>query len=207
MDHILRELSLQNAPEREPPSGRGSPPGDSAAKGSGDAKASGEAKGSGAAKGEGAGDADEATTERTSGDFRAPEGAQSASVHVPSLTIKPRPTEKIETVTVQVDDPRRWPTVRLPREKKPPPVETARSGRAPRGGPPEDTAPTLRSSINAAPAPAPAPRRSLVRWWAIGVVIAALASGIIVALASHIWSSGPEAPPKDAPQPSASQAP
>ncbi|MEZ4309152.1 MAG: hypothetical protein R3F14_14040 [Polyangiaceae bacterium] len=106
----------------------------------------------------------------------------------------------MQTETVQVSDPRRLPTVRLPRKRVT--VSVARTP-ASSGRPslPDDNAPTLRS---ASPMLAPAPRRSpWRRWWIGGVVAAAITGIVLVAVAARLRSSAPP----DAPAPSAAPRP
>lgn len=142
--------------------------------------------------------------ERDSG-FRTAEGVAAARAYLPAKTVAPGRTEPIEVETVKVSDPRKLPTIRLPRERR---EEILRegAGRGPRVALPEDSAPTLRS----APAKPPSPQaeRSTLALWIAGVVAVAVFGVLVVALAARFWPSvaarpAPSIAPRDpAPSPS-----
>src|SRR5262245_16246097 len=55
--------------------------------------------------------------DRDSG-FRTPEGVSSARAYLPAKTVAPGHSEPVEIETVKVEDPRRMPTIRIPRQRK-----------------------------------------------------------------------------------------
>lgn len=157
-------------------------------------------------------------------EFRTPEGVPSARAYLPARTLAPGRTEPIDTETVRVSDPRRLPTVRLPRDRNNTPAAEG-SGRKPRAasegqarasssraragakdrdatpiaggsrsGALDDNAPTLRSASPLA-AEMRAPE---TRRWIGWVVLAAIAGVLIVALAARFRSS-PARPPVPSP--------
>jgi hypothetical protein len=121
--------------------------------------------------------------ERDSG-FRTPEGVPSARAYLPVRTVAPGRTEPMETETVKVSDPRRLPTVKVPRERDDS-GKTVITQPARRMGHLEDSAPTLRSAPAAA-VPSEPPRASLA-FWIGAVILAALAGVLVVALAARFW--------------------
>lgn len=114
--------------------------------------------------------------------FRTDEGTPSARAYLPSRTLSPGPTAPHETATVHVSDPRRLPTVRVPRDR-----DSSAPSAPPRRSvpPPEDVVPTLRSAPGLHPHEASS---SAVRWWLGGVMVAAVAGAIAVTLAVRFWS-------------------
>jgi hypothetical protein len=139
--------------------------------------------------------------ERDSG-FRTPEGISSARAYLPARTLSPGRSETIETETVQVNDPRKLPTMRVARARRQVGAPEG-SGRGPRtsspGDEPErdslpedsllrdslsgDSAPTLRS----APGVAVKPQRPLGPWIA-GLILLAVTGAFVVAVASRGWT-------------------
>ncbi len=116
------------------------------------------------------------------GGFRTDEGTPSARAYLPSRTLAPGRSAPHETVSVHVSDPRRLPTLRVPRDR----VSSTSSSRRGSIPPPEDVVPTLRSAPERMPQEAPP---STVRWWIGALMIAAVAGAIAVTLAAHLWSA------------------
>lgn len=113
------------------------------------------------------------------GAFRTPEGTPSARAYLPAKTLAPTPSAPIEIATVRVADPRRLPTVRVPRKHE-------RGGLA--SPLPDEGVPTLRSGAPADGAPKeilPDARRSHMGWWVAGMAALALAAAVAVAIAVH----------------------
>lgn len=207
MEQVLLELSAQNEHARQE---QGTEPGAPAAPAArGAAPPAGSP--SGAAPGASPPGAPPPRTrtvrvERDS-EFRTPEGIPSARAYLPARTLAPGHTEPIEADRVRVADPRRLPTVRLPRDRRDPAPRKS-PGRAPQvasglarspewSAPvPDETAPTLRS---ASPALMP-PRRLDTRKW-IGWLIAAALVGALVVAAIRFRSSRSGASPSPAPSP------
>jgi hypothetical protein len=122
--------------------------------------------------------------------FRTPEGIATARAYLPAKTLTPGRTEKIEIETVKVSDPRKLPTVRLPRDRRfEASAESSAAGSppSPAPSPAEEDASTLRA-VPASPSAASAWRPSL-RFWIAGVVGVALFSALVVALAARFWPS------------------
>lgn len=148
--------------------------------------------------------------DRDSG-FRTAEGVATARAYLPARTLAPGRTEPVETETVKVSDPRRLPTVRLPRDRDSSPSSSEGSARpsqpsspvgSARPSVPEDSAPTLRS----APVPSSRPaERSVLGFWIGGVILVALAGVLVVMLAARMWPQGsmPGGSPTASPAPSA----
>lgn len=118
--------------------------------------------------------------------FRTPEGVASARAYLPARTVSPGQTAPVDAPTVKVEDPRRLPTVRLPRQRiAATPAEG--KGRAARGLASksivsEDTSPTLRSAAGAV---LPKPKRASLSRWTIALIVAAIAGVVLVALAAR----------------------
>lgn len=133
-------------------------------------------------------------------EFRTPEGVPSARAYLASKTVAPGRSAPVEADRVRLEDPRRLPTVRLPRERRTTGPKNA-PGRAPKPAStpehldwttpvPDETAPTLRS---ASPALMP-PRPSQSRRW-IGLVVAVALVGALIVAAVRFRASTPGASP------------
>lgn len=137
-------------------------------------------------------------------EFRTPEGVASARAYLPARTVAPGRSEPMDTSTVLVEDPRKLPTMRLPRRPKQSPgaADEDREARAAALALlPDDNAPTLRS---AAPVTADARRPEMKRW--IGWVVAAAIAGVLVVAVAARFRSPPPGPPSpdiSSPAPSA----
>jgi hypothetical protein len=122
-------------------------------------------------------------------EFRTPEGVPSARAYLPARTLAPGRAEPVDPETVRVNDPRKLPTLRLPRPKKKEasPDSGAPSGRARRNSLPDDNAPTLRSAAQ----PVNGARRPEITRWIGWVVAAAITGALVVALAARFRASPP----------------
>ena len=120
------------------------------------------------------------------GAFRTPEGVTTARAYLPAKALAPGRTEAIERETVKVTDPRKLPTMRLPRERR---AEAPSAAGSPSERTPvsEGDAST-RSSVPAS-SPAVSSRRPGVRFWIAGVVGVAVFGALLVALAARFWPS------------------
>jgi hypothetical protein len=116
------------------------------------------------------------------GGFRTDEGTPSARAYLPSRTLSPGRTTPHETATVHVSDPRRLPTLRVPRDRDSSAPSAPQRASAP---PPEEVVPTLRSAPGQRSREASS---SAVRWWLGGVMLVAVAGAIAVTLAVRFWS-------------------
>ncbi len=145
--------------------------------------------------------------ERDSG-FRTPEGVATARAYLPAKTLSPGRTEPIEVETVKVSDPRKLPTMRLPRDRRAE-APAAGSGSKSHGSgaaarPAEEGAPTLRS----VPASSSSvfPQRLSLSFWIACVVGVAVFGVLLVALAARFWPSVTARPsPSVGQEPSASR--
>jgi hypothetical protein len=123
--------------------------------------------------------------ERDSG-FRTPEGVATARAYLPAKTLSPGRTEPIEVETVKVNDPRKLPTMRLPRDRRSEAPADGSSTR-PRPAPAEEGAPTLRSLPESSSSVFP--QRLSLSFWIAGVVGVAVFGVLLVALAARFWPS------------------
>jgi hypothetical protein len=128
-------------------------------------------------------------TVRLDGDsgFRTPAGAPAARAYLPARTLEPGQSEPpempLEMPSVKVEDPRRLPTLRLPRMRKELVQEEGkgRTARAGRSLMPDDTGtgPTLRSAVGISSRPKPAK----LSGWVLAIVVLSIVALVIVALA------------------------
>ncbi len=95
--------------------------------------------------------------------FRTAEGTPNARAYLPAKTLAPGRSAPLPTATVHVADPRRLPTLRVPRARAP--------------------------SVAPASERAPESRPLAMRWWLGAVVLAAIAGAIVVLLAARIGSA------------------
>lgn len=170
-EQILSELSAQN--ERDKNNETGSPQADTA---------------SPAADPEGPGP--HTVRVGREDEFRSPEGTSNARAYLPAKTLVPGHNAPVDKVRVRVNDPRRVPTVRLPREQKTTPAAADGRARGPRGaaGPAAaEPAPAQRSPLLTTARTTRAVSRPWVRW----VVVAAIAVAIAL-LAAWIRSARAE---------------
>lgn len=123
--------------------------------------------------------------------FRAPVGAAAARAYMPAQTLEPAPAATIEPHTVKLEDPRRLPTLRLPRMRKEVVLEEGK-GRTGRVAAPEDTLPPMRAPVGVTMRPQPAK----LSGWVLGLIISAVVAVLVIALAVRFWpaSSLPGAP-------------
>lgn len=124
-------------------------------------------------------------------EFRSPEGTSNARAYLPARTLTPGRNAPVDKVRVRVNDPRRVPTVRLPREQKIAPTPADGRARGPRaaGGPAAaEAAPAQRSSALLTTART---TRAVSRPWVRWVVVAAIAVAIAL-LAAWIRSARAE---------------
>lgn len=123
--------------------------------------------------------------ERDSG-FRTPEGVATARAYLPAKTLSPGRTGPIEIEPVKVNDPRKLPTMRLPRDRR---SEAPADG----GGARSRPAPAEEGSATPRSAPASSssvfPQRLGLTFWIAGVVGVAVFGVLLVALAARFWPS------------------
>lgn len=115
------------------------------------------------------------------GAFRTAEGTPSARAYLPAKTLAPNPSGPIEIATVKVSDPRRLPTVRVPRHR------SARGVGSSLPVSPDESVPTLRSGGPGAPSPTEAPTISArpihAAWWVASLTLVAIAAVIVLLIA------------------------
>ncbi len=115
------------------------------------------------------------------GAFRVPEGTVSVKAYLPAKTLAPNPSAPIEIATVKVSDPRRLPTVRVPRNRGPRGV-----GSSLHVAGPDESVPTLRSGAPGDPSPKEVPTISArpihAAWWVASMTLVAIAVVIVLML-------------------------
>ncbi len=113
------------------------------------------------------------STSSRPGDFLAPTDAAAAAAYVPEITVAPATARPVERETVKLSDPRKMPTMRLPRKAKEEPVPE------PVSVPAQSVSQTRFSTVQ--------PSESGV--WVFGVVVAGLLMALAVAIVIRLWPS------------------
>ena len=115
------------------------------------------------------------------GAFRTPEGTANARAYLPAKTLAPNPSGPIEIATVKVSDPRRLPTVRVPRHRNVRGVGSSLPGAV------DESVPTLRSGSPEASAQAEVKTISArpvhAAWWVASLTLVAIAAVIALLIA------------------------